>query len=124
MLWKRKKNNLDNSLPKNLLIRSHKDFNHILKFGNSININNHFKIVYNINSLDHARVGYIVSKKVSSKAVIRNRIKRLIREYFRQNKSYFGSKDVIFICKKDISDWKPEMIEDVVESALGLTELK
>jgi ribonuclease P protein component len=36
------------------------------------------------NGLDHARLGLAVSRKVSRKAVVRNKIKRCAREYFRR----------------------------------------
>jgi ribonuclease P protein component len=39
----------------------------------------------NQNSLGHARVGIIVSKKVSKKAVQRNKIRRQIRDIIRSN---------------------------------------
>jgi ribonuclease P protein component len=45
-------------------------------------------IVYGVeNGLDHARLGLSVSKKRVRKAFARNRVKRLLREAFRLNKS-------------------------------------
>ena len=35
------------------------------------------------NSLDHSRIGFIIAKKNIRSAVQRNRIRRIIREYFR-----------------------------------------
>lgn len=37
------------------------------------------------NNIDYPRLGLIVAKKVARRAVDRNRIKRLLREYFRVN---------------------------------------
>lgn len=51
------------------------------------------------NDLDYARLGLIVSKRVDKRAVGRNRIKRLIREGFRQHLSSFGGVDVVVIPK-------------------------
>jgi ribonuclease P protein component len=44
----------------------------------------HFLILATPNGLDHARVGLIFSKKNLKLAVQRNRVKRIVRETFRQ----------------------------------------
>ncbi len=52
------------------------------------------------NSLDHSRIGISVTKKVG-KAVIRNRYKRYVREFFRlKHKSLPRGKDFIVVIKK------------------------
>jgi ribonuclease P protein component len=47
------------------------------------------------NSLDIARLGLIVPKKIISTAVGRNRVKRLLREWFRQNQENLAGLDII-----------------------------
>lgn len=47
------------------------------------------------NDLGYPRVGLVVSKKVSKRAVDRNEIKRHIREWFRCNKALIGSVDLV-----------------------------
>jgi ribonuclease P protein component len=60
----------------------------------------HFTIVAQKNELGYGRLGITVSKKVGD-AVRRNRVKRLIREYFRLNKTRFvTSRDIVVIGKK------------------------
>lgn len=56
------------------------------------------------NTLNHARVGLVVSKKVSKKAVVRNKIKRLVRESFRQQQATFGSIDIVIVAKMPLAD--------------------
>lgn len=107
---------LDNSLPKQQILHRSKEFEQLLKGGERVSLKN-FDIIYSPNNFDYPRMGYIVSKKISAKAVVRNRIKRLFREFFRHNKPYFGSKDIIFICKKDISSWKPEKIGEEIRGS-------
>ena len=43
-----------------------------------------FHMRYRDNDLGHARLGLAISKRVSKRAVERNRIKRLLRESFRR----------------------------------------
>ena len=61
----------------------------------------HFLIVVQPNAFDNTRLGITVTKKVGS-AVQRNRIKRVVREVFRRNRSLFpSSHDVVFIAKRN-----------------------
>jgi len=61
----------------------------------------HFLIVVHPNALDNTRLGITVTKKVGT-AVERNRIKRVVREVFRRNRSLFPARhDVVFIAKRD-----------------------
>jgi ribonuclease P protein component len=49
------------------------------------------------NGATDARLGLAVSKKHAKKAVERNRIKRVVRESFRENKSRLAGLDVVVI---------------------------
>ena len=63
----------------------------------------HFTIIECKNQTGISRLGITVSKKVGN-AVQRNRIKRLIREYFRLNRSRLSTpRDIVIIAKKDAS---------------------
>ena len=104
---------VDLLLPKEQILHSSKDFLKLLKGGKRLGLDC-FELIYGPNGLGYPRIGYIVSKKVSSKAVKRNRIKRIFREYFRHNKPLFGSNDIIFVCKKDISSWNLKMVGEAV----------
>ena len=104
---------VDLLLPKEQILHSSKDFLKLLKGGKRLGLEG-FELIYGPNGLGYPRIGYIVSKKVSSKAVKRNRIKRIFREYFRHNKPLFGSNDIIFVCKKDISSWNLKMVGEAV----------
>ena len=65
--------------------------------------NAHFGIYAMTNTLGHARVGLVVSKKVSKKAVVRNRIKRQIREVFRLQQQDLGAIDFVVVAKAPLS---------------------
>lgn len=47
------------------------------------------------NALNHARLGLIVAKRVIPTAAARNRLKRLIREYFRLSQSRMPGLDIV-----------------------------
>ena len=76
----------------------------------------HFTIIIKENGLKITRLGITVSKKTGN-AVKRNKVKRLVREYFRLNQNTFLSgHDIVFIANKDMeglifSDIKEELSE-------------
>ena len=51
---------------------------------------------------NQSRLGLVVSKKNISKAVERNRVKRVVRESFRKNKSQIPNLDVVVLIRKGI----------------------
>lgn len=51
------------------------------------------------NGLDLARLGLVISKKQVRLSVTRNRIKRLIRESFRNNKQCLAGLDIVVLAK-------------------------
>jgi ribonuclease P protein component len=52
----------------------------------------------------HSRMGMAVSKRVG-RAVVRNRVKRLIRELFRQHKTRLRSPcDVVFVARRRVAE--------------------
>lgn len=59
---------------------------------------------------DFSRLGIVVSKRIG-KAVIRSRVRRLIREVFRNSQSRFlVSLDVVLVARKMIADASQESI--------------
>ena len=74
---------------------------------------NDFIVIYRYNNLGFPRFLFIVSKKVSKKAVERNRAKRLLRELVRKyiKKLENLSVDIVFIARKTILTKKLQDIE-------------
>ncbi|MFH0845600.1 MAG: ribonuclease P protein component, partial [Pseudomonadota bacterium] len=64
----------------------------------------HFTALFHQNRLGITRLGITVNKKIGN-AVQRNKIKRLIREFFRLHESYFPrGYDMVFVAKHGASD--------------------
>jgi ribonuclease P protein component len=72
----------------------------------------HFILIVKKNDLGITRLGITIGKKFG-KAVKRNRTKRLIREFFRLNKSdLIQGYDIVVIVKNDATHLDSEKIKD------------
>lgn len=74
------------------------DFLRVSGQGEKIHTAN-FLILWKVSAVSAVRIGITVSGKVGN-AVTRNRLKRLIREFYRQNKGLFAPADYNIIAKK------------------------
>lgn len=78
----------------------------------------HFTIVACKNEIGVSRLGMTVSKKVGS-AVARNRIRRLVREFFRLNRSRLSTaQDIVIIAKRNITRLEYQDVCSELESHL------
>ncbi|WP_449426982.1 ribonuclease P protein component [Rhodanobacter umsongensis] len=62
-----------------------------------------FHLRYRANDLGHARLGLAISKRVSKRAVERNRIKRLLRESFRRIRHQLPAIDLMVMAREQAS---------------------
>lgn len=106
--------------PQKYRLLKKKDFHSVLEKGRFIN--NKFLYVKLIkNNKDSCRFGIIVSKKISKKAVVRNKIKRQIREIIRKNIPFIINQeqlDLIIIAKKEITEKSFTQIEEDINQTL------
>ena len=58
----------------------------------------------------NAKFGVIVAKKKIKQANKRNKIKRIVREFFRLNKNKFASLNFIFIANKNIDKFQNQAL--------------
>ncbi|MDK2933572.1 MAG: ribonuclease protein component [Clostridiales bacterium] len=85
-------------MQKTISLTENKQFKWIYKKGNSL-ANNLLVIYFFNNSLSVNRLGITVNKKVG-KAVVRNRVRRLIKESYRLKEQYIKEGyDIIFVSR-------------------------
>jgi ribonuclease P protein component len=73
-----------------------------------------FSVRYRQNELGHARLGLAVSKRVSKRAVERNRIKRLLRESFRRIRSQLPPLDLVVMAREQAAGVPgPELLAEL-----------
>lgn len=81
---------------------------------------NFFSVKRRTNGLSHSRIGVIVSKKNSKTATGRNMIKRLVMNFFRENKNFLDKFNpptdfliVTLTTASDIKDNKEAFIQEL-----------
>ena len=73
-----------------------------------------FNLRYRLNELGHARLGLAISKRVSKRAVERNRIKRLLRESFRRVRQQLPPVDVMVMAREQAAGVPgPELLIEI-----------
>ena len=65
-------------------LRSEQDIKELLGRGRALE-NSFFKVIYKNRAVGNGRLLLVVSKTVSKKAVVRNKLRRRIREWIRRN---------------------------------------
>ncbi|MFS0865529.1 ribonuclease P protein component [Fredinandcohnia sp. 179-A 10B2 NHS] len=97
-------------MKKEYRIKKNQDFQTVFKHGKS-SANRQFVVyVYENEGQDHFRIGLSVSKKLGN-AVTRNRIKRLIRQFFLEHKFSVQNKDYVIIARKPVVDMEYEEVK-------------
>lgn len=99
------------TFPKRHHLRTKKEFSSVINEARSKRKTQSFIFFEKPNQLSYSRIGIIVSKKVSKKAVIRNLIKRKIRESYRVNKKNLIPTDIVIIVRSsfDIDQFDMEI---------------
>ncbi len=81
------------------IVKSHEDFNTLIKKGNKLN-SKYFVVYYQKNNIEHSRYGVSVGTKLGN-AVFRNKYKRKIRMIINENKElYLINYDMVIILRK------------------------
>ena len=103
------------------IVKEKKDFDKAFKLRNQKS--SKYTYVYiNENNLDNYRFGICVSKKTGN-AVLRNKLKRRVKDIIDKSKLHFQSKDYIIILKKSAATAEYfELKEDLLNLLKNLNE--
>jgi len=75
----------------------------------------HFTVLACLNSSTHARLGLAIAKKNIRLAVQRNRIKRTVRESFRQRKDELGKIDIVVLARRGAEQASRATLRDTLQ---------
>lgn len=101
-------------LSKSRRLRSGSELREITRQGRRIR-DSLFSVHTRANGLDHARLGVTVSRRVSTKAVVRNRIKRCIRESFRQSQDTLAGVDLVVVAQPPAGNTAPGLLRESLQ---------
>lgn len=89
------------------------DFNHVFVKANKVVLNN-ITVLFRPNNLSCPRLGFAISKRFVKKSVLRNKIRRIIKESFRHQRT-ISSYDLVFLVNKTCSKQNIESINLTLE---------
>ena len=101
-------------------LRLKRDFKRVFTEGKSV-ANGYVRLVYTENWLDHPRIAVIVRKRIG-KAVFRNRLRRLVKEFYRLNKRVFPNYDIVVVFREKSRELKNAKRDDVGKILMDLLE--
>lgn len=84
--------------PPSARLRNPVDFAALRRDGKRI-ATRHFRTQYRLTQAGEPRLGMAVSRRVSKRAVVRNRIRRIVRESFRLRRSDLPNCDVLLVAQ-------------------------
>lgn len=102
-------------------LKKHKDFVFLRKRGEYIR-QQAFTLNYKVHSTKDIFLGYTISKKVSKKAVVRNRIRRRMKSAVSKaikEINFTVSGSFVFICRLDIYTLEYEKLVQEIKTSLG-----
>lgn len=92
--------------PKQVRLLSNLQFQETLAEKNSL-LEKHYVLYYRPNRLNYPRLGIIVAKKKCPLAILRNKIKRHVRESFRVYQSKLPCYDIVIMTRQSAKEASP-----------------
>ena len=90
------------TFPRHNRLLSGRDFKAVFRDNSNRLSDQNWTLLVRQNTSSYARLGMAISKRVLSRAVDRNRIKRIIRESFRHQQQGLSGLDIVVMCKGDV----------------------
>ncbi len=101
------------TLPKSRLLRKNREYQHVYRSGKRLK-GDCFSLIYTPNGLDTNRLGISVHGRFKG-AVQRNRVKRIIKEFYRLNRELLPrSMDIVFAVRKGFAPKSPAEVRAAV----------
>jgi ribonuclease P protein component len=114
------------TLPKTYLLRKKDEYENVYLHGKRVH-GEHFSLILLPNNRDHNRLGISIHGQLKG-AAKRNRIKRIIREFFRLNKDFFQGKnpkrselpfmDIVITVRKGFNLDNPKDLAETISTLL------
>lgn len=77
----------------------------------------HLLLLARPNDLNQPRLGLVVAKKHIRRSVDRNRVKRVVRETFRQSQNFLDSLDIVFLARQGMDRLTPREQTALLENS-------
>lgn len=108
----------DQRFPKSARLLTPSDFKQVMESAEVKSGQPNFLMLATVTGKTSARLGFIVSKKRVKLAVERNRIKRCLRETFRQVQHELPPFDVVFLAKSHLAELTNHELQQSGKNAL------
>jgi ribonuclease P protein component len=115
------------TLPKTYLLRKKDEYENVYLHGKRVH-GEHFSLILLPNNRNHNRLGISIHGQLKG-AAKRNRIKRIIREFFRLNKDFLQGKnpkrsespfmDIVITVRKGFNLDNPKDLAETISALLG-----
>ena len=93
-----------NALPRWVRLTEKRTIDHVFSATKVRRVFGPLVILGTPNELEYARIGFAVSKRYAPKAVCRNTIKRVAREWFRRNRHALPSYDYMVLLRSRVKE--------------------
>ena len=90
------------TFPRHVRLLSSRDFQAVFRDNTCRSSDRKWTLLVRHNDTGHARLGMAISKRIIKKAVVRNRMKRIVRESFRHHLQQLAGLDVVVMCRDGV----------------------
>lgn len=76
---------------------------------------NHFLLLASPASTPRSRIGFVIARKKVKRAIDRNRIKRVCRDYFRLLNTDRPALDIVFLARQNLADLENTVLREKLD---------